>query len=47
VDAKLLEQFPKIELFSVDDVFGGWAKAQATHFGEGGEFDKIAEKMGE
>jgi sulfate transport system substrate-binding protein len=47
VDPKLLEQFPKIELFTVNDVFGGWAKAQATHFGEGGEFDKIAEKMGE
>jgi ABC-type sulfate transport system substrate-binding protein len=28
-------------------VFGGWTKAQATHFAEGGEFDAIAEKMGE
>ena len=47
VDPKLLEQFPKIDLFTIDDVFGGWSKAQPKHFGEGGEFDAIAEKMGE
>jgi sulfate transport system substrate-binding protein len=47
VDPKLLAQFPKIELFTIDDVFGGWASAHAKHFGEGGEFDKIAEAMGE
>lgn len=36
-----LARFPKIELFKLDDVFGSWAKAQATHFADGGVFDKI------
>jgi sulfate/thiosulfate-binding protein len=35
------DKFPKIELFTVDDVFGGWQKAQATHFADGGVFDQI------
>ena len=35
------ERFPNIALFSVDDVFGGWAKAQKTHFDDGGTFDQI------
>jgi sulfate/thiosulfate transport system substrate-binding protein len=33
--------FAKVELFTVDDVFGGWSKAQKEHFGEGGVFDQI------
>ena len=33
--------FAKVELFTVDDVFGGWSKAQKEHFGEGGIFDQI------
>jgi sulfate/thiosulfate transport system substrate-binding protein len=33
--------FAKVELFTVDDVFGGWAKAQQEHFSEGGIFDQI------
>jgi sulfate transport system substrate-binding protein len=33
--------FPELRLFSVNDVFGGWAKAQATHFDEGAVFDQI------
>ena len=41
VIAKYAAQFPKIALFTVDGVFGGWAKAQATHFAEGGVFDSI------
>lgn len=32
---------PKIELFTIDDIFGGWTKAQKDHFGEGGIFDQI------
>jgi len=32
---------PKLELFTVDQVFGGWQKAQATHFADGGLFDQI------
>jgi sulfate transport system substrate-binding protein len=34
-------QFPKIELFTVDKVFGGWDKAQAVHFADGGVFDQL------
>ena len=37
--------FPKIELFTIDEVFGGWKKAQATHFADGGIFDQIYQKM--
>jgi sulfate/thiosulfate transport system substrate-binding protein len=35
------KSFAKVELFTIDDVFGGWAKAQKDHFGEGGIFDQI------
>jgi ABC-type sulfate transport system substrate-binding protein len=34
-------QFPKISLFTVDEVFGGWQKAQAAHFADRGIFDQI------
>jgi sulfate/thiosulfate-binding protein len=33
--------FPKVKLFTVQDIFGGWQKAQATHFADGGVFDQI------
>ncbi|WP_316204343.1 sulfate ABC transporter substrate-binding protein [Bradyrhizobium sp. SZCCHNS3051] len=33
--------FAKVELFTIDEVFGGWTKAQKEHFGEGGIFDQI------
>jgi sulfate transport system substrate-binding protein len=33
--------FPKINLFTIGEVFGGWQHAQATHFNEGGVFDQI------
>lgn len=36
-----LERFPKLELFSIDEVFGGWTKAQNTHFKDGGVFDQL------
>ncbi len=39
--AKVAAQFPKLKLFKIDDVFGGWALAQKTHFADGGTFDKI------
>ena len=35
------KSFAKVELFTIDDVFGGWAKAQKEHFAEGGVFDQI------
>jgi sulfate transport system substrate-binding protein len=41
VAAKYADRFPKIPLFTIDEVFGGWDKAQATHFAEGGVFDQI------
>jgi len=34
-------QFPKVSLITIDEVFGGWAKAQKTHFADGGVFDQI------
>ena len=34
-------QFPAIKTFTVDEVFGGWAKASPTHFKDGGTFDQI------
>jgi len=39
--AKYADRFPKLTLFTIDDVFGGWQKAQARHFADGGMFDKI------
>src|SRR5689334_18291776 len=39
--AKYRKQFPEIALGTVDSDFGGWAKAQATHFADGGVFDQI------
>jgi len=39
--AKYAAQYPKVEMFTVDAVFGGWQKAHKTHFSEGGTFDQI------
>ena len=41
VAARYAKQFPKLNLFTIEDVFGGWAKAQKTHFADGGSFDQI------
>ena len=41
IAAKYASVFPKIDLFTIDNVFGGWTKAQATHFADGGVFDQI------
>lgn len=41
VAAKYADSFPKISLFTVDELFGGWTKAQATYFADGGVFDQI------
>lgn len=40
-----LERLPKLSLFTIDEVFGGWTKAQATHFGDGGIFDQIQKNI--
>ena len=41
IAAKYAAKFPKVSLFTIDEVFGGWAKAQKTHFADGGVFDQI------
>ncbi|MBD8067647.1 sulfate ABC transporter substrate-binding protein [Bacillus sp. PS06] len=38
---KYKESFPEINLFTIDEVFGGWTNAQQTHFSDGGIFDEI------
>nr|WP_171294282.1 sulfate ABC transporter substrate-binding protein [Acinetobacter radioresistens] len=41
VMAKYAAQFPKLKTFTIDEVFGGWSKAQQTHFVNGATFDQI------
>jgi sulfate/thiosulfate transport system substrate-binding protein len=41
VAQRFADQFPDVELFSIDDLFGGWQEAQSTHFADGGVFDQI------
>jgi sulfate/thiosulfate-binding protein len=41
VIARHAEQFPPMRLFTVGDVFGGWAKAQTEHFNDGGIYDRL------
>ena len=43
IAAKYAKQFAKVNLITIDDVFGGWDKAQKTHFDDGGTFDQIYE----
>lgn len=33
--------YPRVEMFTIDEMFGGWAKAQKTHFADGGEYDRL------
>jgi len=40
-----LARFPRLELITVDGTFGGWTKAQATHFADGGVFDQIVKAL--
>ncbi len=39
--AKYANQFPKLTLFTIDQAFGGWTKADKAHFADGGSFDQI------
>jgi sulfate/thiosulfate transport system substrate-binding protein len=41
VAARYASQFPTLALFTIDELFGGWSKAQPKHFGDGGLFDQI------
>lgn len=36
--------FPKVNLFTIDEAFGGWQKAQKAHFSDGGTFDQVYER---
>ena len=38
---KVAGKFPKLRLYTVDQVFGGWQKAQTTHFADNGVFDQL------
>ncbi|MCW5697021.1 MAG: sulfate ABC transporter substrate-binding protein [Bauldia sp.] len=40
-NAEDVARFPEVRLITIDDVFGGWVEAQATHFDDGGIFDQI------
>ena len=42
--AKYAKQFPKLNLFKIDETFGGWDKATKEHFADGGSFDQIYTK---
>lgn len=42
--AAAASKLPKLKLFTIDEVFGGWKKAQKTHFVDGGIFDQIIAK---
>ena len=44
VAAKYQKQFPTVPLIKIDEAFGGWQKAQKTHFSDGGVFDQIYQK---
>ncbi len=41
VAARFADGFPKLKLFTIDEVFGGWAKAHKEHFADGGTYDQI------
>ena len=42
--AKYAKQLPKVNLFTIEDAFGGWEKADKAHFADGGNFDQIYTK---
>jgi len=42
--AKYAKQFPKLKLFTIEQAFGGWEKADKAHFADGGSFDQIYTK---
>ena len=41
VQAKYAKTFPKLNLFTIDQAFGGWSKATQAHFADGASFDQI------
>lgn len=45
--ARFQHQYPKLRMFTIDEVFDGWTKAQPHHFNDGGVFDRIYETKAE
>ncbi|WP_430009695.1 sulfate ABC transporter substrate-binding protein [Methylophaga lonarensis] len=45
IAAQYQDKFPAVNLFGIDEVFGGWDNAQETHFNDGGHFDAILEEL--
>jgi sulfate/thiosulfate transport system substrate-binding protein len=41
VAARFANSFANVKLFTIDEVFGGWATAQKKHFADGGTFDQL------
>lgn len=41
VQRRYADRFPALAVFTIDELFGGWARAQAAHFADGGEFDRL------
>lgn len=41
VVAATADKFPEVRLITVEEVFGSWAEAQETHFGDGGTLDQV------
>ena len=41
INKKIPTKLAKVKLFTIDEAFGGWQKAQKTHFADGGTFDQI------
>jgi sulfate transport system substrate-binding protein len=44
---KYADKFPQVTLFTIDETFGGWDKAQKMHFDDGGIFDRIYQPGGD
>ncbi len=42
IPEECMKNFTKVELFDINDVFGGWAKAYREHFGKGGLYGKMS-----
>jgi len=41
INTRIPTKLAKVKLYTIDQVFGGWQKAQKTHFSDGGTFDQI------
>ncbi|WP_254772730.1 hypothetical protein [Nitrosospira multiformis] len=41
ISAQYAKQFPALELFTIDEAFGGWQKAERTHFAKGAILERI------